>query len=114
MSGRSWRIIMKKQNLYFAVATLAVGVSLAIPAFAQQRNPNDGGVVAVAPGAKLDSPASAATPAAPFYGRNANDGGTGPEPHGQQASATKSRKKSTAEAAAPHYGRASNDGGVVQ
>ena len=56
-------------------AALALGVTLySLPAFAQ-RSPNDGGMVAVAPGAKLDSAASAAKPTTPYYGRGADDGG---------------------------------------
>src|ERR1700688_3845572 len=93
---------------------LALGATLySLPAFAQ-RNPNDGGTVAVTPGAKLDSPASTAKPTTPYFGRGADDGGTGPQPTGVQADAGKSQKKSVGQKpAAPQLGRNPNDGGMV-
>ena len=69
---------MTRQNLphiALAAAALVLGAAL-LPASAsaQVRNPNDGGPVAVAPGATLDG-GSKAAPTQTYYGRNANDGG---------------------------------------
>jgi hypothetical protein len=104
---------MTRQNLphiAFAAAALVVGVAL-LPASAsaQTRNPNDGGPVAVAPGATLDG-GSKPAPTQTYYGRNANDGGTGPAPAQVSAVAPKPSKKPAAPAPV-HLGRAANDGG---
>ena len=106
---------MIKQNLphiTLAAAALVLGAAL-LPASAsaQARNPNDGGQVAVAPGAKLDGGSKPAATQA-YYGRNANDGGTGPTPTSAQVSAATPKPSKKPAAPAPvHLGRAANDGG---
>jgi hypothetical protein len=105
---------MTKQNLphiALAAAALVFGAAL-LPASAsaQARNPNDGGPVAVAPGATLDSGSKPAAPAQAYYGRNANDGGSGPAPAQVSAVTPKASKKPAAPAPV-HLGRAANDGG---
>ncbi len=104
---------MTRQNLphiALAAAALVLGAAL-LPASAsaQVRNPNDGGPVAVAPGATLDG-GSKAAPTQTYYGRNANDGGTGPAP-AQVSAATPKPSKKPAAPAPVHLGRAANDGG---
>jgi hypothetical protein len=109
--------IMTKQNLsYIAVAAAALVFGAALlpaSASAQTRNPNDGGQVVVAPGAKLDSgskPAATQT----YYGRNANDGGVGAAPAPAQVSAATPKPSKKPAAPAPvHLGRNANDGGSI-
>jgi hypothetical protein len=106
--------IMTKQNLphlALAAAALVLGAAL-LPASAsaQTRNPNDGGQIAVAPGATLDG-GSKPAPTQAYYGRNANDGGAGPAPTGAVSAATPKPSKMPAMPAPVHLGRAANDGG---
>jgi hypothetical protein len=115
--------VMTQQNLRpqiaLAAAALVLGVALApVSAFAQARNVNDGGQVSVPAGATLNSgskPAATST----YYGRGADDGGTGPQPSAAQVSATQAKaavpkKSKTAGAPAPVViGRSVNDGGPV-
>jgi len=105
---------MKKHTVLITTAALALGVTLTIPAFAQGRAPNDGGLVSLPPGAKLDgSAAKSTTPSEPYYGRAANDGGPGPQPTAAQLNAASAKNKIVNQKpAAP--GRAPNDGGLVQ
>ena len=87
---------MTRQNLphiALAAAALVLGAApLPASASAQTRNPNDGGPVVVAPGATLDG-GSKAAPTQTYYGRNANDGGTGPAP-AQVSAGRQSRARS--------------------
>jgi hypothetical protein len=114
-TSRSLEEIMKK--IATGAAALVLGATFcSVPAFAQ-RNANDGGQVTVAPGAKPAAPAAKSTTATtPYYGRGANDGGTGPQPTGAQASAESSQSKSSGQkpATPPAPGRNPNDGGTVQ
>jgi hypothetical protein len=80
-------------------------------AFAQAKSPNDGGQVNVPAGAKFDGGSKPA--ASTFYGRNANDGGTGPAVAQVSTAAAKPSKKSASAPAPVHLGRAVNDGGSV-
>ena len=65
----------------------------------------------IAPAAKLDG-GSKPAPMQPYYGRNANDGGTGPVPTSAQVSAVTPKPSKKAAAPAPvHLGRAADDGG---
>jgi hypothetical protein len=105
---------MIKQTVALAAATVVLGVVAFAPAsaFAQAKNPNDGGQVNVPAGVKLDGGSKAA--ASTFYGRNANDGGTGPQAAATQVNAAASKPSKSASAPAPvHLGRAANDGGSV-
>jgi len=105
---------MTKQNLpHIALAAALVLGAALLPASAsaQTRNPNDGGQVVVAPGATLDS-GSKPAPMQAYYGRNANDGGTGPAPTAAQVTAATPKPSRKPAAPAPvHLGRAANDGG---
>jgi hypothetical protein len=110
---------MIKQTFALAAAGVVLGAIAFAPAaaFAQARNVNDGGQVNVPAGAKLDGGSKSASTSA-YYGRNANDGGAGPQPTAVQTSDTtaKPRKASNKAAAAPapvHLGRSVNDGGSV-
>ncbi len=79
-----------RPQIAIAAALFALGAALApVSAFAQARNPNDGGQIAVPPGAKLDGGSKAASTGS-YYGRNVNDGGVPPEPT-QKVSATARR-----------------------
>jgi hypothetical protein len=97
-------------------AAVVLGAALApASAFAQTRNVNDGGQVSVSPGATLNGgtkPAATQT----YYGRNADDGGTGPQPTQAQASAatpapTRTLRMQVGTPAPTQPGRAANDGG---
>jgi hypothetical protein len=113
---------MTQQNLRPQIAIAAamvLGVALApVSALAQARSVNDGGQVVVPSGAKLDSGGKPA-PTATYYGRGADDGGTGPQPTAAQISATQAsaaapKRAKTASAPAPVViGRSVNDGGPV-
>jgi hypothetical protein len=100
----------------FAAAAIVLGAALApAAAFAQARNVNDGGQVAVSPGAKLDSGSKPAT-TQPYYGRSADDGGTGPQPTSARVSTATPKpartlhlQAGTPAPAAPS--RSANDGG---
>jgi hypothetical protein len=105
-----------RSQITIAAAMLVLGAAL-LPAsaFAQARNPNDGGQVAVAPDAKLDG-GSKATTTQPYYGRNADDGGTGLQPTQAQISAATPKPSRTLRMqvgtpAPAQPGRAVNDGG---
>ncbi len=110
---------MIKQTFALAAATIVLGAVALAPAsaFAQTRNVNDGGQVNVPAGAKLDGGSKSAATSA-YYGRNADDGGTGPQPTVVQTSAAtaKPSKASSKAAAAPapvQLGRSVNDGGSI-
>jgi hypothetical protein len=109
---------MKQQNLRpqlaIAAAAFVLGAALApVSALAQTRNPNDGGLVAVPAGAKLDGGSKASTTGT-YYGRNANDGGTGPQAAAAPTSPAKAKPSKAASAPAPvHLGRNVDDGGPV-
>ncbi len=109
---------MTQQNLRpqiaIAAALFVLGAALApVSAFAQARNPNDGGQVAVPSGATLDGgskPASTGT----YYGRNIDDGGVPPEPTQKVSAAPATRSKAASQQPAPvHLGRNVDDGGPV-
>jgi hypothetical protein len=105
---------MIKQTLTLTAATVVLGAIAFAPAsaFAQVRNPNDGGQVSVPAGATLNGGSKSAT--STFYGRNADDGGTGPQPTAVQVNTATSKPSKSASAPAPvHLGRAANDGGGV-
>jgi hypothetical protein len=104
---------MIKQTLALTVVLGAIALA-PVSAFAQARNVNDGGQVNVPAGAKLDSGSKSAATSA-YYGRNANDGGTGAQPTAAQVSATtaKPSKKSASAPAPVHLGRSVDDGGSV-
>src|ERR1700740_700552 len=106
---------MKTLNLrpQVAIAALALSAMLcSVPAFAQQRNVNDGGQVSVPAGAKLDA-APASAPATPHYGRHVADGGTPPQPPVAQMKAAKARNKTANQKPVQHIGRNVDDGGLV-
>lgn len=97
-------------------AAVVLGASF-VPAsaFAQARNVNDGGQVVVPPGATLNG---GAKPAAvqTYYGRNVDDGGTGPQPKQAQLSAatparTRTLHMQVGTPAPTQPGRSPNDGG---
>ena len=105
-----------RSQIFIAAVTLVLGAAL-LPAcaFAQARNPDDGGQVAVAPGAKLDG-GSKATTTQSYYGRNADDGGTGPQPTAAQVGAATPKPSRTLRMqvgtpAPAQLGRGANDGG---
>lgn len=107
---------MTKQNLRpqiaIAAAAFVLGAALApASALAQARNPNDGGQVSVPASAKLDGGSKSAASTGTYYGRNANDGGTGPAP--TQVSAATAKPSKPAAPAPVHLGRAVDDGGPV-
>jgi hypothetical protein len=108
---------MTKQNLRpqiaIAVAAFVLGAALApVSAFAQARNPNDGGQVNVPAGAKLDGGSKSAS-SGTYYGRGANDGGTGAQPAPAQVAATSAKPSKPASPAQVHLGRNVDDGGPV-
>jgi hypothetical protein len=106
---------MIKQTRALTAATVVLGAIAFAPAsvFAQVRNPNDGGPVNVTAGAKLNSGSTSAATST-FYGRNANDGGTGRQPVAAQVNAATSKPGKSASAPAPvHLGRSVDDGGSV-
>lgn len=113
---------MNKQTMRTTIATslaaLFLGAALAAaPAFAQSRNPNDGGTLAEPSAAQIAAAKAHGTTAtqqkSAFYGRAANDGGLLPAPSAaDQAAAAKSQTASQ-QSAKPHVGRAPNDGGLV-
>jgi hypothetical protein len=109
-----------RSRIAFAAAAVILGATL-LPAsaFAQARGVNDGGQVVVPPSAKLDG-GGKTTATQSYYGRGADDGGTGPQPTASQISATApaaSQTRSlrlqvgTPAPAAP--GRGANDGGPI-
>jgi hypothetical protein len=103
---------MIKHTLVLAAVLGAVALAPAA-AFAQSRNVNDGGQVNVPAGAKLDSGSKAAATSA-YYGRNADDGGTGAQPStAQVGAATPKPSKKPAAPAPVHLGRSVDDGGQV-
>jgi hypothetical protein len=96
-----------------AVAALALGAALAsAPALAQKAN-NDGGTPPE-PAAQAVQSQSKSTAIAtnPYYGRNANDGGTGAQPTDAQLKAAAAQSKGTQQASAPHMGKPLDDGGM--
>jgi len=106
---------MIKQTLALTAATVVLGAIAFAPvsAFAQARSVNDGGQVSVPPGAKLDGGSKSSATTA-YYGRNANDGGTGPQPAAAQVNAATSKPSKSASAPAPvHLGRSVDDGGSI-
>jgi hypothetical protein len=106
--------IMNQQSLrpHLVAAALALSVTLsAAPAFAQKAA-NDGGYVPTPAGAPVDG-VPAPRPTTPYYGRNADDGGTGPQPTEAQLKAAQSKSKGSQQASsAPHLGKPINDGGT--
>jgi hypothetical protein len=107
-----------KYRITTAIAALAFGAAVAAsPALAQQngRSPNDGGPFSSSqqPSSQpLYNSAAPQTPAAPQYGRAANDGGMVNEPSGAQAAAAKPQINTAQQSTPPHDGRAPNDGGM--
>ena len=102
----------RSQITIAAAAALLGAVLLPGAAFAQARNVNDGGQVNVAPGAKLDGGKKITTQA--YYGRSADDGGTGPQPTTFSAATPMSSRTLHMQVGAPaptQPGRAANDGG---
>jgi hypothetical protein len=101
-------------NTRASIAALAIGaVLVSVPALAQQRNPNDGGLVNLPAGAKLDGGSKATTSSNTYYGRAANDGGPGPQPTAAQMNAASAQNKTANQAPSqPHVGRPQNDGGM--
>jgi hypothetical protein len=106
-----------RPQIAFAAAAIVLGAALApAAAFAQARNVNDGGQVAVTPGAKLDGGSKPAAGTQSYYGRSADDGGTGPQPMSARVTAATPKpsrtlhlQAGTPAPAAP--GRSVNDGG---
>jgi hypothetical protein len=96
------------------IAALAIGAALvSAPAFAQQRNPNDGGLVNLPAGTKLDGGVKASSGSTSYYGRAANDGGPGAQPTSSQLNAASAQNKTANQAPSqPHVGRPQNDGGM--
>jgi hypothetical protein len=107
---------MIKQTLALTAAAVVLGAIAFVPAsaLAQARNPNDGGQVSAPVGAKLDGGSKSSATTA-YYGRNANDGGTGAQPAAAaQVNAATSKPSKSASAPAPvHLGRSVDDGGSV-
>jgi hypothetical protein len=103
----------RKLASYLAAASLTLGIAIfAAPAFAQ-KGLNDGGLPADPPATVVQSQSKATPiPTAPYYGRNANDGGTGPQPTVAQVKAAQSQSKGARPSAPPHLGRPVNDGGT--
>jgi len=94
---------------HFALAAFALAMAASIvPASAQGRNPNDGGLVTVQPGASTPPTTTITNP--PHYGRPANDGGTTEVQGGDKAlyNSAPASQPSTP----PHLGRPLNDGGM--
>ena len=106
---------MTRQSMHITLVAgaiaLAVGFASA-PAFAQARNPNDGGPVSVPAGAKLDSGVKSSSTSSSYVGRPANDGGPGAQPSTAQINAAGTQNKTANQASAPHVGRPLNDGGI--
>jgi hypothetical protein len=107
---------MNQQSLrsHLVIAALTLGVTLSASSAFAQKGLNDGGAPAEPTPTVLQSQ-SKATPisTAPYYGRNANDGGTGPQPTDAQLKAAQSQKASSQQASSgPHLGRPVNDGGT--
>ena len=104
---------MKLQTLRprIAIVALALGATLcSVPAFAQARNVNDGGLVNVPAGSTLNGGSHIAS--APNMGRNVNDGGIPAEPTAAQLK--QAAKNKVAQKPAPqHFGRNVDDGGPV-
>jgi hypothetical protein len=103
-----------RSHIAIAAAAIVLGAALApVSAFAQARNPNDGGLVSVPAGAKLDGGSKAASTAT-TYGRNVDDGGMVTEPAQQVSAAPAKHSKAAAQQPAPvHFGRNVDDGGSV-
>lgn len=103
----------RKLTPYLAAASLTLGIALfAAPAFAQ-KSLNDGGMPADPPATAVQSQGKATPiPTAPYYGRNANDGGTDSQPTPEQIKAAQSQSKGTPPSVPPHLGRPVNDGGT--
>jgi len=107
--------IMNKQTLRapFAIAALTLALATA-PAFAQ-KGANDGGPTISPPASAAQSQTTATPiPTTPYYGRNPDDGGTGPQPTAQQIKASQSPSKGGQPAAPAHLGRPVDDGGSIQ
>jgi hypothetical protein len=107
--------IMNQQGLrsHLVIAALVLGVAFSASAAFAQKGLNDGGAPADPTPTALQSQGKATPiPTNPYYGRNANDGGTGPEPTAAQLKAAQSQGKGSQQASAPHLGRPINDGGT--
>ena len=107
---------MNKQSSHshLVIAALSLGVTLSAGSAFAQKGLNDGGIPADPTPTALQSQGKA-TPisTAPYYGRNANDGGTGPQPTDAQLKPAQSQGKGSQQASsAPHLGRPVNDGGT--
>jgi hypothetical protein len=90
-----------------ALAAFILGITMAsASAFAQARNVNDGGLVAMPAGSKPS--AGVLVKPAPRYGMNPDDGGQVEAPHGAVPS------RGLLARSAPHYGMNPNDGGQVE
>jgi hypothetical protein len=107
---------MSKHNHRSQIAAIVLGAAvLPASAFAQARNVNDGGQVAVPQGATLNGGSKAATTQT-YYGRNPDDGGTGAQPTQAQMSAatpssTRTLHMQVGTPAPTRPGRSVNDGG---
>jgi len=108
--------IMNQQNLrsHLVIAALTLGVTLSASSAFAQKGLNDGGTPPEPAITKVTSQStSAPIPTNPYYGRNADDGGTGPQPTDAQLKAAQSQGKGGQQASsAPHLGRPINDGGT--
>lgn len=103
-----------RSHIAIAAAAIVLGAALApVSAFAQARNPNDGGQVNVPAGAKLDGGSKAASTGT-TYGRNVDDGGTPAEPTQKVSAAPAKQSKAAAQQPAQvHLGRNVDDGGPI-
>ena len=103
-----------RSQIAIAAAIVLGAAVLPASAFAQARNVNDGGQVVVPQGATLNGGSKAATTQT-YYGRNPDDGGTGPQPTQNQMSAATTSPTRTLHmqvgTPAPRPGRSANDGG---
>jgi hypothetical protein len=106
---------MNTKNLHhITAAAIMLGVAFSsVPASADGRNPNDGGLVAPVAGSKPYVAPTTAKPVTPYYGRSANDGGLLPPSSGDQTTAAGLKSSAVQKPAAPHVGRAANDGGLI-
>lgn len=98
---------------YLAIATLALGAALVSAPALAQKAANDGGAPAEPSASAVQSQGkSTAIATSPYYGRAANDGGTGPQPTDAQLKAAAAQNKGSQQASAPHLGKALDDGGM--
>jgi hypothetical protein len=94
------------------LAAMAFAALISAPALAQKAI-NDGGLPPEPPAAAAQSQSkSTAIATSPYYGRNPDDGGTGPQPTAAQLKAAEAKNKASQQASAPHLGKPVDDGGT--